>query len=132
MRTNKKISFDYDGTLDDHFNGIVNENKLSVQQLLAELIEEGCDVYIITRRFGPENFESQKVFELLKTLNIPLSKEKIIFTNRAYKHLTIQNLKIDIHIDDDIVERELIDKFTMGHSVDASIQDWRIQFDKLL
>ena len=70
------ISFDVDGTLLDHFFGQENKNKESIQNLLVELVLSGLyNVYIVTRRFGPERSEEGKgnehldVYELLKSLN---------------------------------------------------------------
>ncbi|MEK6828824.1 MAG: hypothetical protein AABY15_01770 [Nanoarchaeota archaeon] len=135
----KKISFDFDGCLNDHFDGENNPNKEGIRTLLKELYEsEDFEVYIITRRFGPERptegkgNEFVEVIELLKNLNIVLPQEKIIFTNREYKYSTVHKLGIDIHIDDEERERDLINKFTKGSAVDATNQNWRKKFDELL
>lgn len=134
----KKVSFDYDGTLGDHFYGEENPHKEEIQELLVELVnDESFDVYIITRRFGPENSskgatsEHEVVLNLLKTLNIQLPEEKIIFTNREYKYSLINKLNIDIHLDDDR-EHELIKKFTKGSSVNIQHPKWREKFEELL
>lgn len=135
----KKVSFDFDGTLHDHFHGQHNPNKKSIQNLLKQLSEdENFSVYIVTRRYGPEHAEKGKggehedVFKLLDELNLQLPKEKIIFTNREMKYYTIVNLDIDIHLDDEFRDRELINKFTKGSAVDATQSNWRTKFDELL
>jgi len=139
--SNKKtsVSFDFDGTLNDHFFGHDNPYKDGIKQLFKELSEsEEFDVYIITRRFGPEDSEKglkdehTTVFNLLNELNIVLPKEKVIFTNRSYKYTLINKLKIDIHLDDDPKEHNLIRRFTNGSSVDVQTPDWRKEFDGLL
>lgn len=135
----KKVSFDFDGNLDDHFDGSKNPHKKEVQELFKQLSEnDEIDLHLITRRFGPEHSgeglgnEHKKVFNLLDELNIVLPKEKIIFTNRDMKYSTILRLEIDIHLDDDFRDRELIDKFTKGSSVDTTTPGWRKKFDELL
>jgi len=135
----KKISFDYDGNLDDHFDGGKNPNKKEVQELFKKLSEDnGVDLYLITRRFGPEHSnkglkdEHQKVYNLLDELNIALPKEKIIFTNRDMKYKIILNLGINIHLDDDFRDRELIERFTQGSAVDTTQPNWKRKFDELL
>lgn len=134
-----KISFDYDGSLDDYFDGEKAPYKKWVQELFKELSEDdSVDLHLITRRFGPEysneglKNEHEKVFNLLDELNIVLPKEKVIFTNREMKYLNIINLGIDIHLDDDFRDRDLIDKFTKGSAVDVTKSDWRQKFDELL
>jgi len=135
----KKISFDYDGNLDDHFDGGKNPHKEEVQKLFKKLSEDDdVDLYLITRRYGPEHStkglknEHQKVYSLLEELNIVLPKEKILFTNREMKYKIILNLEIDIHLDDDFRDRELINKFTQGSSVDTTKPGWLKKFDELL
>lgn len=133
------VSFDFDGTLNEHFFGAVNPQEDEVKRLFVELVEsEDFDVYIITRRYGPEDAdkglkdEHTTVDNLLKTLNIDLPKEKKLFTNRKYKYTLINKLGIDIHLDDDPKEHVLIKKFTNRSSVDVQDPDWRKEFDKLL
>jgi hypothetical protein len=133
------VSFDFDGTLNEHFFGAVNPYEDGIKQLFVELVNSGdFDVYIITRRYGPEDSEKglgdehTTVDNLLKTLNIDLPKEKKLFTNRKYKYTLINKLGIDIHLDDDPKEHELIRKFTNGSSVYVQDPNWRKEFDELL
>lgn len=135
----KSVSFDFDGTLNDHFYGSPNPEKDGIKQLFKELFEsEDFDVYIITRRYGPEDSEKglgdehTTVDNLLESLNIDLPKEKKLFTNRKYKYTLINKLGIDIHLDDDPKECELIRKFTSGSSVHVQDSSWRKDFDELL
>ena len=46
-----KISFDFDGTLDDEFDGGYNIVKEEIQSLAKKYVDEGNDVCIITKRF---------------------------------------------------------------------------------
>ena len=135
----RKISFDFDGTLNEHFFGAVNPQEDEIKKLFVELCnDDNFDVYIITRRFGPEDAdkglkdEHTTVINMLDMLNIQLPKEKIIFTNRQYKYSVINKLKIDIHLDDDNREHDLIRRFTTGSSVDVQQPNWREKFDELL
>lgn len=135
----KIVSFDFDGTLEEHFDGANNKNREGIQRLFQELVaDENFDVYIITRRFGPEHAgkgignEHRKVFDFLNSLNIVLAEEKILFTNREYKYSLVHELGVHIHLDDEIRERELIDRYTNGSSVDSTQDNWRKKFDELL
>lgn len=135
----EKISFDFDGTLGDHFGGGFNSVKEEVQEFFKGLVESGkYDIYIITRRYGPEfsdeglQNEHEEVFDLLKSLNITLPEENILFTNRKYKFTLINTLGIDIHLDDDSREHELIEKFTNRSSVNIQLPNWKEKFDGLL
>jgi len=134
-----KVSFDIDGTLLDHFHGQNNPNKKEIQNLLIQLSQdENFSIYIITRRFGPEDAdkglkdEHTTVYNLLETLNITLPEEKVLFTNRKYKFSLINQLGIEIHLDDDIKEHQLIKRFTNGSFVDVQQPNWREKFDELL
>ena len=54
-----KISFDFDGTLVDEFGGHPsNSQKDEVQGLVKKYLNEGHEVIIITKRFGPENADN--------------------------------------------------------------------------
>jgi hypothetical protein len=97
-----KISFDFDGTLDDEFGGqIINHQKEEIQNLAKKYIEEGHDVCIITRRYderhkklGLKN-EHLVVYELAKKLGIT----NINFTNREFKFSYLIRLKVDMHFE---------------------------------
>lgn len=108
MIKNNVISFDFDGTLNDFFDGTENPHKSEVRDWVRRFKRRGYDVHIITRRFGPDNSvrgimdEHIKVLELAKELGIP--EEKIIFTNREWKHSFVKQIGACIHIDDEIDE----------------------------
>ncbi len=107
-----KISFDFDGTLDDEFGGYFNEQKEEIQNLAKKYISEGHDVCIITKRYGPEFSsyglvdEHLVVFDLAKELGI----EKVYFTNRDMKFDKIIELKIDRHFENSQYEVDLINQ----------------------
>ena len=113
MKYNKfRISFDFDGTLDDEFGGIYNKQKEEVQKIAKNYINQGHDVCIITKRFGPEfsthgiGNEHLVVFELAKELGI----QKIYFTNREMKFSKILELKIEKHFENSQYEVDLINQ----------------------
>jgi hypothetical protein len=140
MEKEKKIvSFDFDGTLNEHFMGGDNPHEDEIKQLFVELFNsDDFDVYIITRRFGPNDAdkgvgnEHTTVDKMLKELNIDLPEEKKLFTNRSYKYKLINELGVDIHLDDDKREHQFIKKFTSAGSVDVTETEWRKEFDELL
>lgn len=104
-----RISFDFDGTLDDDFDGTINGQKQEIQSLAKKYVNEGHDVCIITKRYAygkatPD--ESLKVFYLAKELGI----DKVYFTNREMKFAHIINLKIERHFENSQYEVDLINQ----------------------
>lgn len=106
---NKTISFDFDGTIDDHFDGVANPYIEKIRHYVLHFIKLGYDVNIITRRYGPhlsffgQGSEHEKVWRVAATLGI--SRDKIFFTNREWKYATIAKINAFMHIDDD--DREI-------------------------
>lgn len=97
-----KISFDFDGTLDDEFGGqIINHQKEEIQQLAKDYISQGHDVCIVTRRYDEEHKklglknEHLVVYELAKKLGIT----DINFTNREFKFSHLMKLGVDMHFE---------------------------------
>lgn len=108
-----KISFDFDGTLDDEFGGqIINHQKEEIQNLARKYIYEGHDVCIITKRYGPElkdmglKGEYLPVYHLARELGI----DKVYFTNREMKFSYIISLGVDIHFENSQYEVDLINQ----------------------
>ena len=107
----KLISFDFDGTLDDEFGSIEpNPQKEEVQSLAVKYLQEGHEVIIITKRYGPENpnlglkNEHLKVYDLAEKLGI----KRVYFTNREWKFSQIINLGVDMHFENSESEIQLI------------------------
>lgn len=104
----KKISFDFDGTINDHFDGSLNPFKVDVQNMIKRLVNEGYDVHIITRRYLDPRFrENQIVFDIAD--NVGINKENIHFTDRKWKFNMVNDLGINFHIDDDESDIKFID-----------------------
>lgn len=107
-----KVSFDFDGTLDDEFDGEVNPQKEEIQKIAKKFVIDGYDVCIITKRYDESNKslgkknEYLEVYELAKNLGI----SKIYFTNREMKFSDILRLKIDMHFENSEYEVDLINQ----------------------
>lgn len=134
-----RISFDFDGTLENDFDGTLNLQKIEIQQLAKKYVSEGHTVFIITKRYGPEmtgqglKNEHKKVLILAQILGIPL--QNCIFTNREFKNNMIVNQKIDMHFENSEYEVQLIDKtcFRSGHkclTLHIESAGWRDILDK--
>lgn len=127
MIKNKNISYDFDGTLDDHFDGCTNPSKLAVRKTLLNLQSDN-NIFIITKRFDPSYShmynESEKVFNLAKELNI--KPENIFFTNRSMKTDMVKKLNIDIHFEDDQYEVSLLSKICQVVNVEQD--NWEQEF----
>jgi hypothetical protein len=109
-----RISFDFDGTLENDFDGTLNLQKIEIQQLAKKYIQEGHNVFIITKRYGPEfsqlgiKNEHRKVLILAEILGI--SPKNCIFTNREFKNNMILAQKIDMHFENSDYEVKLINE----------------------
>lgn len=103
----KRVSFDFDGTLDDEFDGFVNQQKHEIQKVCKELLENN-EVFIITKRYGPNHKEAAKVYTLASALGI--KQENIHFTNRDLKYLKIKELNIDVHFENEEYECYVINR----------------------
>jgi hypothetical protein len=134
-----RISFDFDGTLENDFDGTLNLQKIKIQQLAKKYLKDGHTVFIITKRYGPEfshlglKNEHLKVLILAHILGIPL--QNCIFTNREFKNNMIVNQKIDMHFENSEYEVDLIDKtcFKTGHkclTLHIESSNWRDILDK--
>ncbi len=105
-----KVSFDFDSTL----------SRKSVQKLAKELKREGYDVHIVTSRFeDPMRYADPRIqemghrdlFRVCFYANIP--RENIHFTNMADKYEFFKrNNDFVFHLDDDIIEINMINAFT--------------------
>lgn len=110
--TNKIITFDFDGTLEDHFDGTKNKQKEEIQDVCKQLIDLGNDVRILTKRYSSEfhnlgiGKEHESVYNLANKLNIPLSN--VHFTNRSMKSESIIKMGVNIHFEDEKEEVDLI------------------------
>ena len=92
-----RVSFDFDKTLD----------RKNIQAIATEYINSGSEVWIITRRGLTEH---QEVEAVANQLGIPL--DHIIYTSGEWKWRTIQDMCIDLHFDDKVIEIFLIEKMT--------------------
>lgn len=90
-----KISFDFDGVL---------TTKKGVD-ILKKLTSENNDIYIITARR-----RSIEVLDFARDNNIEL--DHIYFTSGFDKWKTIQDLKIDVHYDNNQEQIDKINTFT--------------------
>lgn len=103
-----RISFDYDGTLADGFDGSPNGQKDKVRAKLRQLKSEGHEVFIVTRRYSPEKStmglvnEHIDVLRLAAELGVP--GKNVVFTNRRLKADTLVALSIDQHYEDCDIE----------------------------
>jgi hypothetical protein len=113
----KKVSFDFDSTLD----------KPLIQKFAVELMREGFDVHIVTSRPKywtlDEMWDNSDLFQIAEILNI--STEKIHFTDYKPKSLFFEkNEDFLFHLDDDHVEIEQISSSTKVKAI-LFDEDWK-------
>jgi hypothetical protein len=98
-----KISFDYDGTLADDFDGSTNYEKDKVIAKLKELQSENHEIFIVTKRFSPNNAHKGLVNEHIDVLRLAAELKipgtKVIFTDRKFKADKLIELSIDQHFE---------------------------------
>lgn len=115
----KKVSFDFDSTLD----------KLPIQDLAEELVKADFEVWIVTTRLdntqAPSHRWNDDLFEVAKRVGIRL--EHIHWTNGADKWLFLKDKGFIFHIDDDWHELKMIQKNIKGTAAISSFGNphWR-------
>lgn len=80
MSSRKKVSFDFDGTLD----------RASVQRFAKQLLGAGVDVWVVTTRFSDarrlEEFGDNVNQELWKVIDfVGVPRDRVVFTNMEWK-----------------------------------------------
>lgn len=109
-----RVSFDFDGTLWDEFDRTPNKQKEEIIKLCKKYIMMLHDVYIITKRWGPQykneglKNEHLIVYQVAEMIGIP--KEKVIFTNRIWKADKIKEMNIDLHFENSEMEVKQIEE----------------------
>jgi hypothetical protein len=125
MSCEKLISVDFDDTLD----------RKSVQEFIKEKIKQGFEIWIHTSRLDNTNAPSPRwnddLFKVCEELNIP--KNNVVFCNMTDKWEFIKEKPFILHLDDDWIELDLINKNTntIGISVWGNSQ-WETKANKLL
>lgn len=115
-----RISFDFDGTLADDFDGTPNDQKDRVIAKLRELQAENHEVFIVTKRFSADNSslgivnEHIDVYQLASELGI--SGKNVVFTNRELKADTLHKLAINQHYENSDIE---LDFFLRNHKMSS-------------
>jgi len=125
MPKNKlKISFDFDGTL---------EYKM-IHTVARKLIKQGHVVCILTTRYSDTSryeFDAtgvnEEIFSVAKSLGI----KDIYFTEMEWKYKSIDDYKIDIHIDDNRDEIITINEKCEARAI-LYIHGWKVELKNLI
>jgi hypothetical protein len=124
----KKLSFDFDGTLQTE----------SVQAYAKTLIEKGHEVWVVTTRWDenhkhkyPKNATLDDLWEVVDRLGIP--RHQVRFTCMEWKYTYLDGTNFVWHLDDNP------DEFSKAkiHGcnvpiVNVDTEDWIIECNKLL
>ncbi len=105
---NRRVSLDFDGTIEDEFDGSVNKQKEEIQDICKQLLKNNCNVFIITKRFGLLHPETYIVYKVANDLGV--KRENVYFTDREMKDKKISELNIDVHFENSEYEVNLINK----------------------
>ena len=118
-----KFSFDFDGTIDDDFDGSINTQKEEIRNICKYLISRGKDVYIITKRYGPGSGmgETDKVYSIALECGV----KNVYFTNRELKDAKVNELGIQVHFENNQHEAEIISQKTSALVVCIEDPYWR-------
>lgn len=118
----QRISFDFDGTLHEDFDGTPNPQMNEIQNICKVLLKSGKFVCIITKRYGPNHIESRKVFHIANELGI----NEVHFTNREMKTQLISSLNIDCHFENDKYEVDSLSQYLPNTLIiDINDKYWR-------
>lgn len=134
-----KVSFDFDHTL---------KQSSRVQSYARQLVDEGCEVWIVTRRFDSVEkyteemikewgivdilLEHNHIFELAEQIGI--DRNHIVFMNMEPKYQFFrENPDFIFHLDDDSTEVDEINKESSVKSIlFAAPYDWMYDCDNLI
>ena len=121
----KKISFDFDGTLEFK----------EVQDYAKELVERGFEVWIVTTRYEDVSKYSfytthDILYEAVKYIG--MKKKHIHFNNMEYKHTFFKNTDFTFHLDDNPTEKVLMLQETNTPCVLYSYPQWKDKCENLL
>ena len=118
-----KISFDFDGTLDDDFDGEVNPQKEEVKEICKYLVKQGKEVCIITKRYGPDTGmgETDKVYAIALECGV----KKVYFTDRELKDAKVKELGIQLHFENNPHEAGVISQKSSAMVVCIEDPYWR-------
>ena len=115
----KTISFDFDGTL----------TRPEIQQMAVELKSQGHRTMIITNRYARAN--NDIVYKIAGEVGI--RDHHIWFCDMIGKNRFIRpGMKIDVHLDDDFIEREMIEAECGVMTVDSTDPEWRQKLLELI
>lgn len=114
---NKKISVDFDSTL----------STKRVQEFVKYLIEEGVEVHVVTtRREVVENSPDYNKDLFLVTDNLAIPRRNVFFTYGTDKWWFLRNKGFLFHLDDDVIELEMIEDLTAV--IPVCHFDWGLKF----
>jgi hydroxymethylpyrimidine pyrophosphatase-like HAD family hydrolase len=132
-----RISFDFDGTLG---------YSKAVQEYAKKLVEQGYNVWIVTRRYDSlerydeafklkykiENLEAEHkyLFEIAEYCGIP--KDRIKFMNMEDKFLFFKDSDFLWHLDDDSLEIKDINKYTKTKAINCKSGNWKHKCERML
>jgi len=124
----KVMSFDFDSTL----------SRQDVQDYAVSIMKKGIDVWVVTARFDdlhkhryPFNPTNEDLYAVVDKIGIP--RCKIRFMCMEAKHLYLYESGVLVHLDDDYIEINGINKFTntVGISVVGG-NGWKNKCNKIL
>jgi hypothetical protein len=112
--TGKKITFDFDGTLEDDFDGTINKQKEEIKNVLKQLMITN-EIFIVTKRHSPKNSSLGKINEHIDVLRLAMELgipgKNIIFTDRMLKAETLIQMGSDIHFENSEMEVQYMNQF---------------------
>jgi len=124
----KRMTFDFDSTL----------SRQDVQDYAVSIMNKGIDVWVVTARFDdlhkhryPSNPTNEDLYAVVDKIGIP--RCKIRFMCMKPKHEYLYESNVIVHLDDDYLELNWINKHTstVGVSVIGG-NGWKQKCNKLL
>lgn len=121
------VTFDFDHTL----------SRKDVQEYVAEIMEKGVDVYVLTSRYDelhkhkyPQNPNNHDLYLITTLLGIP--RFKIRFTCMRDKSEYLKGTNVLLHLDDDSLELKRIQKETNTKAIQVNSSNWKQKCNKII
>jgi uncharacterized HAD superfamily protein len=126
------IGYGYSMTLGDSDKD-VNPMKEHIQAQARHFIQEGHNVFIVTKKSKEDTLFAAEVYSRATNLGVPV--QNVIFTCGAEKVQAIQKNNIDVFLDDDIETITVLRMATAAHVVSVYSRfnngvDWKTEMEK--
>jgi uncharacterized HAD superfamily protein len=123
----KIVTFDFDRTL----------SRKDVQDYACSLLSKGIEIWVLTSRYDDlhrhkylHKGTNDDIYSVVDELGIP--RDKIRFTCMRHKYEYLEGTNVILHLDDDYIELNMINKFTSTKGISVINSSYKQKCNKLL